>query len=89
MTAVLETGACQADVGALAARGAIGFPFEDCEGTRADFTFFAVVLLYHLDVGVFGEAGLADGGEVGGFPAGAVEILFDLRRHGGVLGSGL
>ena len=40
-----------------------------------------MVILQHLHVGVVREAVLADGGEVGGLPAGAVEILLDLRRH--------
>lgn len=34
----------------------------------------------HLHERVLGEAVLADGGEVGGFPAGAIEILFNLRH---------
>jgi hypothetical protein len=83
LAAVLETGAGQADVGAFAARGAVGFPFEDGERASADLAFFAVVLFDHLHVRVFGEAVLADGGEVGGFPAGAVEVLLDLGRHVG------
>jgi len=72
LAAVLETGACQADVCAFAAGCAVCFPAEDGEGSRADFAFFAIVLLDHLNVGVLREAVLADGREVGGFPAGAV-----------------
>jgi hypothetical protein len=45
-------------------------------------TFCSVVILQHLDVGVVREAVLADGGEVGRLPTGAVEVLLDLRRHG-------
>lgn len=85
MAAVLEARAGQTDVGAFAARGAVGFPFEDCEGSGADLAFFAVVLFYHLYVGVLGETVFANGGEVGGFPAGAVQVLLDLGGHGGAL----
>lgn len=61
--------------------GAVGAPLKDGKGPRAQFTLGGVILLEHLDVGVLGEAGLADGGEVGGFPAGAVQVLFDLGWH--------
>ena len=40
-----------------------------------------MVFFQHLDVGVVGQARLADGWKVGGFPAGAVEVLFDLGGH--------
>jgi hypothetical protein len=40
-------------------------------------------LFDHLDVWVFWETVLADGGEVGCLPTRAVEILLDLRRHVG------
>jgi hypothetical protein len=44
------------------------------------FAFSAIILLDHLDVGVVGEAVLADGGKVGRLPARAVQILLNLRR---------
>ena len=40
-----------------------------------------MVLLEHLDVGVFWETVFAGAGKVGCFPAGAVEVLLDLRWH--------
>jgi hypothetical protein len=60
----------------------------DSVSARSDYsktgmlTFCSVVILQHLNVGVIWETVLADRGEVGGLPAGAVEILLDLRRHG-------
>lgn len=72
MAAVLQAGTGQADVGTLASRGAIRFPFEYCERSRADLALFAIVLLDHLDVWVFGETAFADGREVCGLPAGAI-----------------
>lgn len=59
----------------------------DSVSTRSDYsktgmlTFCSVVILQHLNVGVIRETVLADRGEVGCFPTGAVEILLDLRRH--------
>lgn len=44
-------------------------------------TYSSIVLLQHLYVWVVGQASLADGREVGGFPAGPVEVLLDLRGH--------
>jgi len=81
LAAVLEARAGEADVCSLLSRCAVGLPAEDSEGSCADFAFSIVIGLEHLYVVVFWEAGLADGGEVGGFPTGAVEILLDLRRH--------
>lgn len=46
-----------------------------------------MVLFQHLDVRVLWQAAFAGAGEVGGFPAGAVEVLLNLRRH--VLAIGL
>lgn len=42
-----------------------------------------MVVLQHLDIRVVGETVLADGGEIGRLPAGAVQVLLDLRRHSG------
>ena len=69
LAAVLEAGACEADVGSLLSRGAVGLPAEDGEGSRADLAFSAVVLLQHLHIGAVRQAFLADGGEVGRLPA--------------------
>ena len=59
MTAVLEAGAGEADVGTLASRSAVCFPFEDGKGARAYLALFSIVLLDHLHVRVFWEAVLA------------------------------
>ena len=40
-----------------------------------------MILFQHLDVRVLRQAAFAGAGEVGGFPAGAVEVLLNLRRH--------
>lgn len=85
MATVLEAGACETDISALASCCAVCFPFEYCKGSSANLAFFSVVLLDHLDVWVLREAILADRGEVRGFPTRAVEILLDLRRHLGPL----
>lgn len=71
LTAVLEAGACEADVGSLLSRGSVGFPAEDGEGSRADLAFCAVVLLQHLHILAIREAFLADGREVSGLPTGS------------------
>lgn len=42
-----------------------------------------MVFFQHLDVGVVRQAVFARAGEVGGFPARAIEILFDLWGHYG------
>ena len=64
-------------------RRAVGFPAEDGEGAGAEVAGFAVVVFEHLHVGVvLREAAFADGGEVGGFPAAAVEVVFYLGGHG-------
>jgi hypothetical protein len=44
-------------------------------------TLSSMIIFKHLHVRVIGEAVLADGREVGSLPAGAVEILLDLRGH--------
>lgn len=60
----------------------------NCVSARSEYcktrilTFCAVIILQHLDVGVIWQTVFTDRGEVGGLPAGAVEILLDLRRHG-------
>jgi len=68
LAAVLEAGACEADVGSLLSRGAVGLPAEDGEGSRADLALCAVVLLQHLHIGAIRQAFLADGRKVGSFP---------------------
>ncbi len=89
LAGVLEAGARQADVGAPLApvRPPVARPAEHGEGPRAQLALGAVVLLEHLDVGVLGQAVLAHRGEVGGFPPGPVEVLFDLGGHGGGVSS--
>lgn len=42
----------------------------------------AVVFFEHLDIWVLGKTVFAHGGEVSGLPARAVEVMFDLGRHG-------
>ncbi len=64
---------------------AVGRPREDGKRSRTDLAFGAIVLLEHLDVRIRREAILADGGEVGGLPAGTIQVLLDLGRHGGEL----
>lgn len=81
MTAVLKTRASQADVGAFAAGSTIGLPLEHGEGSSTNFAFFAIILLDHLYERIVGEAVFTHGWEVSGFPAGAIEILFDLWGH--------
>lgn len=61
--------------------GAVGGPAEDGKGSRAELAFGAIVFFEHLNVGIVGETGFANGWEVGRLPTGAVEVLFDLRRH--------
>jgi hypothetical protein len=41
-----------------------------------------MVLLQHLHVRVVRQASFTDRGEIGGFPTRAIQILFDLGRHG-------
>jgi hypothetical protein len=81
LAAVLETGAGQTDVGALASCCSICFPPEDGERSCANLAFSIIIRLDHLNVWIVGETVFADGGEVGGLPTGTVEILLDLRRH--------
>jgi hypothetical protein len=81
LAAVLQAGAGQADVGALASCCSVCFPPEDGEGSRANLAFGIIIRLDHLNVWIVGETVLADRGEVGGLPTGAIEILLDLRRH--------
>lgn len=81
MTAVLQSRAGETYIGTFAARCAVGLPLEDGEGSGTDLAFFAMVLLDHLNEGVIGETIFADGGKIGGFPTGTIEILFDLRGH--------
>jgi hypothetical protein len=81
LTAVLEPGAGQADVGALASCCSVCFPPEDGEGSRANLAFGIIICFDHLNVWIVRETVFADRGEVGGLPTGAVEILLDLRRH--------
>jgi hypothetical protein len=50
-------------------RGAVGFPAEDGEGSRADLAFCAVVLLQHLHICAIRQAFLADGRKVSGLPS--------------------
>jgi len=40
-----------------------------------------MILLEHLNEGVFRQAVFANAGEICGFPTRSVQILFDLRRH--------
>lgn len=82
LAAVLHARAGETDVGALlAAVRAVGGPREDGEGSRADLAFGAVVLLEHLDVGIRGQAVLADRWEIGRLPARPVQVLLDLGWH--------
>jgi len=78
LTAVLQTGACEANVGSLLSRGAVGFPAEDGEGSRADLAFCAIVLLQHLHVLAIRQAFLADGREVGCLPTGSYTSQYRL-----------
>lgn len=63
--------------------GAVGGPLKNGKGPRTELAFGAIVFFEHLDVRIFGKAGFADAGEVGGFPARAIQILFYLGRHDG------
>jgi hypothetical protein len=45
-----------------------------------------MVFFQHLHIGILRKAILTDGREVCRFPAGTVEIMFDLGRHGDVVG---
>lgn len=83
MAAVLEARTGEADVRMFRSSRSVCLPCKDGEGTRAYLAFRAMVVLQHLDIRVVGETVLADGGEVGRFPAGAVQVLLDLRRHSG------
>lgn len=85
LTAVLEARACEADGGFFVADCAVDRPAEDGEGARANLAFKANGFFDHLDVGVGAEAGLAHGGEVGFFPAGAVDVGFGGHGGGGCL----
>lgn len=46
-------------------------------------TYSSMVLLEHLHIWVIWQAFLAHRREVGRLPAGAIQVLLDLRRHGG------
>jgi hypothetical protein len=45
----------------------------------------AVIFFQHLHIWVFGKTVLTNGWEVRRLPAGAVEVMLDLGRHGGVV----
>lgn len=51
-----------------------------------NLAFGTVVLFEHLHIGIFWQTVFANRGEISGFPPSTVEIVFDLRRHGGVWG---
>jgi hypothetical protein len=63
-------------------RRPICLPSEDCVRPTAYLALGAMILLEHLHVWVVGEAVLAYARHVGGLPSRAVEIVFDLLRHG-------
>jgi len=85
LAAVLEPRTRKADVCFLVADCAVDAPPEDRERTRADLAFHSRLLFDHLDVGVAAETGFADGGEVGGFAAGAVDVGFWGHGSGGAV----
>lgn len=45
-----------------------------------------MVFFDHLHIWVFGQTTLADRREVGGLPSGAIQVMFNLGRHGVGLG---
>jgi len=83
LAAVLETSACQADVGALLSGCAVGLPAKDGKRSRADLALSTIVLLEHLYIRVVRQALFADGREIGRLPPATVQVGLDLGRHDG------